>query len=85
MKYKYFKLLSFTFVLLMMSCATAKVSSKKKGTSATAQQKTPPKKTKKGEIKPYNKVITKDAVTDKGLFDVHKLDEKYYYEIPDSL
>ncbi|MDP2058602.1 MAG: DUF5117 domain-containing protein, partial [Flavobacteriaceae bacterium] len=35
--------------------------------------------------KPYGEVITKDAKTDKGLFDVHFVDDKYYYEIPDSL
>ena len=40
---------------------------------------------KKEKIKPYNKVITKTAETDKGLFDVHIVDDKYFYEIPDSL
>ena len=34
------------------------------------------------EPKPYDKVITKDAVTDEGLFKVHRIKEKYYYEIP---
>ncbi|MCK0191606.1 zinc-dependent metalloprotease [Arenibacter sp. F20364] len=42
-------------------------------------------KSKKGEIEAYEKVITKDAKTDKGLFDVHVVDDKHYYEIPDSL
>ena len=32
--------------------------------------------------KPYDKVITKDAKSDPGLFTVHRLDEKVYYEIP---
>ncbi|MGA8854212.1 MAG: DUF5117 domain-containing protein, partial [Christiangramia sp.] len=36
-------------------------------------------------LKPYDKVITKDAKTDKGLFSVHKVDNQYFYEIPDSL
>lgn len=36
-------------------------------------------------IKNYNDVITKDAVTDKGLFSVHKVADKFYFEIPDSL
>jgi len=39
----------------------------------------------KNEPQPYSKVITKDAKTDKGLFDVHKVKEDYFYEIPDSL
>ncbi|MBM3400799.1 MAG: zinc-dependent metalloprotease [Bacteroidetes bacterium] len=42
---------------------------------------TPPKP----GIKPYKEVITDKAKTDKGLFKVHRLDGKYFYEIPDSL
>jgi hypothetical protein len=33
----------------------------------------------------YDKVITDDAHTKKGLFDVHKVKDHYYFEIPDSL
>ncbi|SDS52302.1 zinc-dependent metalloprotease [Gramella sp. MAR_2010_147] len=40
---------------------------------------------KDGDLKPYAKVITKDARSDEGLFTVHKVDENYFYEIPDSL
>ena len=36
-------------------------------------------------IKPYKDVITAKATTDNGLFKVHRVDGKYYYEIPDSL
>ncbi|NNE32006.1 MAG: DUF5118 domain-containing protein, partial [Winogradskyella sp.] len=43
------------------------------------------KKPGKNEPQPYSKVITKEAKTDKGLFTVHKVDEKYFYEIPDTL
>jgi len=35
--------------------------------------------------KSYEEIITKEAKTDKGLFDVHKVKDKYYYEINDSL
>ncbi len=35
--------------------------------------------------KSYEDIITKEAVTDHGLFDVHKVKDKYYYEINDSL
>ena len=35
--------------------------------------------------KSYEDIITKGAVTDHGLFDVHKIKDKYYYEINDSL
>ncbi len=33
---------------------------------------------------PYEKVITKDAKSKKGLFTVHQVKDKYYYEIPKS-
>ena len=56
---------------------------KKKKPPVTEKPK--PKKEDKNGIKPYDKVITKKAITDKGLFDVHKVDDKFYYEIPDSL
>src|ERR1700754_4061387 len=35
--------------------------------------------------KPYKEVITDKAVTHSGLFTVHKIEDKYYFEIPDSL
>jgi uncharacterized protein DUF4953/uncharacterized protein DUF5117/uncharacterized protein DUF5118 len=34
------------------------------------------------EPKPYDKVITKDAKSDEGIFTVHTVKEKTYYEIP---
>jgi hypothetical protein len=36
-------------------------------------------------LRPYKEVITSRAVTDAGLFFVHKIEDKYYFEIPDSL
>jgi hypothetical protein len=33
---------------------------------------------------PYEKVITKDAKSKKGIFTVHQVKDKYYYEIPKS-
>ena len=49
--------------------------------SATAPQRpgpTPPS----AEPQPYEKVITKDAKSKKGVFTVHQVKDKYYYEIP---
>jgi hypothetical protein len=37
------------------------------------------------KIRPYKDVITAKAETKPGLFSVHKVDDKYYFEIPDSL
>ena len=34
--------------------------------------------------KPYREVITEQAMSDSGLFIVHRVDDTYYYEIPDS-
>lgn len=46
------------------------------------EKKTPPKK---GAIQPYDKVITEDAETDEGLFHIHKIDDKYFFEIPNDM
>ncbi|GLB52001.1 glutaminyl-tRNA synthetase [Neptunitalea chrysea] len=65
-----------------MQDAQAQFWKKKNKKKAQTEQKKPEPK---GGIKPYNKVITKDAITDEGLFKVHKIDKKEFYEIPDSL
>lgn len=67
---------------LMLSIGSCSVfeGKKSKAKPGTTQQQ----KSKKGP-KPYSKVITKSAETDEGLFKVHHIDQKYYYEIPDSL
>ncbi len=36
------------------------------------------------EIKPYDRVITKDAKSDAGVFIVHRIKDKVFYEIPKS-
>lgn len=58
---------------------------KKDGKSAALKADSTTAAAAKGSIKPYNKVITDKAVTKKGLFTVHKVDEKWYFEIPDKL
>src|SRR5262245_21213728 len=42
------------------------------------------KKEDASEPKSYDKVITKDAKTDDGVFKVHRVKSKLYYEIPSS-
>ncbi|MCF4101931.1 zinc-dependent metalloprotease [Gillisia sp. M10.2A] len=42
-------------------------------------------KKKKGDTKSYSEVITSDAKTDDGLFKVHRVGEKLYFEIPSNL
>lgn len=58
---------------------------KKKGKKDQTETKAPETAKKKNGIKPYEEVITKEAVTDDGLFKVHKIEDKYYFEIADSL
>lgn len=54
--------------------------------SINAQKKDSAEKEKKPKKeKTYEEIITKDAITDDGLFKVHKVKDKYYYEIADSL
>src|SRR6185369_3554696 len=36
------------------------------------------------EPKPYDRVITKDAKSDQGIFTIHSIKDKVYYEIPKS-
>ena len=36
------------------------------------------------EPRPYEQVITKDAKTDEGVFAVHRIRDRVYYEIPKS-
>lgn len=43
------------------------------------------KKKGKDKKKKYSDVITKDAITDEGLFTVHKVDGKYYFELPNDI
>lgn len=77
MKLKYISLVVLAF---MMSCATPKKATKGKK-EATEEKENKDKK----DLKPYDKVITKDAVTDEGLFNLHTVGDDFFYEIPDSL
>lgn len=36
-------------------------------------------------IKPFDQVITAKSISQKGLFNVHKMEDKYFFEIPDLL
>jgi hypothetical protein len=40
---------------------------------------------KKNRVLPYSEVITSKSVSDKGLFNIHKVNDKYFFEIPDSI
>ena len=74
-----------TLMLIIGITSTAEAQKKRKRKKDKTETPASPPKPKKGAILPYNKVVTKDAKTDEGLFKVHFVDDKYLYEIPDSL
>ncbi|WP_299058644.1 zinc-dependent metalloprotease [uncultured Polaribacter sp.] len=76
------KLLLVTFIFGLSSEMSAQFWKKKKKVATKETQKSKPKK---GDLKPYNKVVTKDFKTDDGLFKVHQKESTYLFEIPDSL
>ena len=56
--------------------------SKKKSIADVAKNA---KNKKKSNKKDYKKLITKDAITQNGVFKVHKIKGKYFFEIPNNL
>ena len=64
---------TFLFCLLLSLNLAAQKPSTKEDTKKPKKEKT------------FEEIITKEAITDKGLFDIHKVKEKYYYEINDTL
>ena len=81
------KTLTQFFVVLLILSFSADIQAQKKSRKKKDKNGAvaPKPKPKKGGIQPYAKVITKDAKTDEGLFKVHQVNDKFLYEIPDSL
>ncbi|WP_299824660.1 zinc-dependent metalloprotease [uncultured Pontibacter sp.] len=72
-------------VVAPSSAFAQKNKKKKKAKQETTAAAAPAQKKDDGKPKPYSEVVTAKAVTDDGLFKVHKIDDKYLYEIPDTL
>ncbi|WP_018127281.1 zinc-dependent metalloprotease [Balneola vulgaris] len=72
--------LSLCLVLVVSGCKTTGTTSKSNGASTATKRPTP-----KGDLKKFSEVITKDAKTDEGLFNVHKVKDSFFYEIPNEL
>ncbi|WP_248902919.1 zinc-dependent metalloprotease [Flavobacterium sp. K5-23] len=81
------KILIITTVVALMLLPTTHYgqSNHKKKKKVTATVPPPAEKKPEPTIKEYSKVITKDAISDTGLFTVHKVDKKYFFEIPNLL
>ncbi|RYG34885.1 DUF5117 domain-containing protein, partial [bacterium] len=52
---------------------------------AAEQGATPKEEPKPGTPKPYKEVITKDAVSQDGIFKVHRIDDRILFEIPPAM
>lgn len=80
------KRLPIALAIMIMALFTISCTTQKKASKSSAKTAQPEKKpTKKGGPQPYAKVVTKEAITDNGLFKVHRIDDTYLFEIPDSL
>lgn len=83
------KISLFVFVAVFLSaCAASKTQKKASVNPPPGLASTPVKAdstVKRSNIKPYNEVITAKAITQNGLFKVHYVNDRYYFEIPDSL
>jgi hypothetical protein len=75
---------SVLFLTCTQTFAQEKNKQKDKQAKGTPSAETKKPEEKKGP-KPYNKVIDSTAVTQNGLLKIHKLKEKYLYEVSDSL
>lgn len=72
------RILAFAGLILLISCA-----SQEPLTDETEEHPSPPSAVE--GVQPYQDVITDQAITSRGVVDVHQVDESIYYEIPDSL
>jgi hypothetical protein len=66
--------------LMLSSCKTTQKSIDQANKEITQENSK-----KKSKFKDYDKVITKDALTDDGLFKTHQVGQDYFYEIPNRL
>lgn len=69
------KLIGLAVLLIAAGCASTQTAVDKPASQAAGRS----------DFKPYSSVITNEAETDSGLVIIHHVDEKYYFEIADSL
>ena len=78
--YYYTKFLTVFFTLILFSFTSYSQETDEKVEDAKEE-----KADKKKKKKTYSDIVNDKTITDTGLFDVHKVEDKYYYEINDSL
>ncbi|MES2651171.1 MAG: zinc-dependent metalloprotease [Bacteroidota bacterium] len=82
------KLLAAAGMVFLCTLSNTVFAQKKKPTTppaAAPAATTPPAAPKKEGIKSFSEVITAKARSKNGLFKTHKVDDKWYFEIPDSI
>lgn len=83
---QHFKIIFLSFFLFFSSTIFGQEKDSVKAKTDSTETKKPEEKDKKKEkIKPYKDVITDKAITDEGVLSVHKVEDKYYFEIPDKV
>ena len=84
----YLKRLRYVVIILLLTSSFINaVAQEKKTAPPTGASSTPvvPPASPKTGPKPYKEIITDKAKTTVGLITVHKIEDKWYFEIPDSL
>ena len=71
--------------VVLLAAVTLGACAKGQAQTQPAPQANAGKGQDKPKIKPYDQVITAEAKTDSGLFVVHRIEDKLYYEIPMGL
>ncbi|MEN2282446.1 zinc-dependent metalloprotease [Algoriphagus sp. SE2] len=71
----------FTVFMLLLSVASFGQKKKKKDADPAPQSQVS-KPAKKSPFKKYNEIVTDEAISDDGLFTIHKVGDKNYYEVP---
>ena len=81
-KLKHMRYLPSILLVIFLALATGITFSQSKEKD---KKESKPLKEETKKIKPFREVITKDAKTSKGLFTVHQVGTKWYFEIADSI
>lgn len=75
----------FAFLLICQQSVFSQTKDSAAVKSDTIKAKKDDKDKKKSSVKPFKEIITDKAVSDQGVFTVHQVDDKYYFEIPDAI
>jgi len=68
------------FLIILLTVLTGSAMAQPKTSALQARTDTA-----KNTLRPYGEIVTSKTITKKGLFTIHQNNDKYYFEIPDSL